>query len=90
MLVATLQSSGWCPWCGEHMGWGGGWIMMLTWLLLLSIVIAGIWWLAQRGGGADRPPPVPDRAEAILRERFARGEIDEDTYHQQLAELRRP
>lgn len=71
------------------MGWAGGWMMMFWWVLILAIV-AAVWWLARRGRWANRPLSGRNRAEGLLRERFARGEIDQDAYRQQLAELRRP
>lgn len=90
-MLSTFQ--GWCPWCGGHMGWGG-WTMMFGWLLILVLVIVAVWAIAQgkwpggerRRGGWGRGE---DRAEAVLRERYARGEIDEETYRRMLAELRR-
>ncbi|HUF26200.1 MAG TPA: SHOCT domain-containing protein [Gemmatimonadaceae bacterium] len=87
-MNAILQATRWCPWCGEHMG-RGGWMMMFWWLLILAGIVAVVWLLARRGGAAGRMFG-PDRAEAILRERYARGEIDDETYRRQLAEVRRP
>lgn len=88
--LALLAAQGWCPWCGDHMGGfgGGGW-MMLFWLIVLVAVIALAWSFARRGGRSAGPPSGEDRAEALLRERFARGEIDQETYRRQLDELRR-
>jgi putative membrane protein len=77
---------GWCPWCGP-MGSGGG-FMMLLWIVLLVVLVAIVWGLGQRGGWF-RSTGAEDRAEAVLRERFARGEIDEATYRRMLDELRR-
>ena len=76
------------------MGWGG-WGMMFGWLLILVVVVLVVWAMSQGrgrwrgpggGGGRDREE---DRAEAILREQYARGEIDEETYRRRLNELRR-
>ena len=86
-MLLIQQGSNWCPWCGGHMGWGG-WMMMFWWVLILALVVAAIWWQARRRR-PKREEPGDDRAEGILRERFARGEIDEATYRQQLTELRR-
>jgi len=53
-------------------GWGmafGGWIWMAVWVVALLVMV----WFVVSGG---RRPETPD-ADAILRQRFARGEIDE-------------
>jgi uncharacterized membrane protein len=59
--------------------------MMLGWLIAL-VVIAGLIWLLFR----HIPRGTGDRAEAALRERYARGELDDGTYQRMLGELRRP
>ncbi len=86
---ATLLQ--WSPWHapGDHMGWGGWTLMFLFWLIVIGLIV---WLVAtllrrERGGGYRSGE---DRAEAILRERYARGEIDEETYRRGLDELRRP
>jgi putative membrane protein len=67
---------------GDMMGWGGGWgwswfgmiHMVLWWLLIvLGIVVLAKWLFGGAGGGRG---PGEDRALSILRERYARGEID--------------
>lgn len=88
-MLLIQQGPNWCPWCDGHMGWGGGWMMMSWWVLILAIVVAAVWWQMRHASGAGGAAPGVDRAEGIVRERFARGEIDEDTYRKQLAELRR-
>jgi putative membrane protein len=75
------------------MGWSGGgmglmgWLFMGTfWVALLALIV----WLVVRllpaanrptGGGVESPEDILDR-------RFARGEIDEQTYAAQRAALR--
>lgn len=81
-MIAMIQ--GWCPWCGSHMGWWGGWGMMLGWLIVLLAVVGVVWLLVRRMPGSSG-----GRAEEALRERYARGELDEETYRRMLAELRR-
>jgi len=78
----------------EMMGWnldGGAWLGMglgmLLWIVLAVVVV----WLIVRGlialertrtvGGVDSRP------DEILRERFARGEIDPDEFERRLALL---
>jgi putative membrane protein len=69
-------------WGGDMMGWGGGWgwgwfgiVHMVLWwfLIVLGIVVLAKWLF---GGGGSSRAAGDDRALAILRERFARGEID--------------
>lgn len=74
----------WCPWCGQHMNRGGWTTMILVWLIVIVAVVALIWAVARGrsssvGGSAGRDP-----AEDALRQQFARGEIDEDTYRRRL------
>lgn len=89
-MYAMLMIQGWCPWCGDHMGWGG-WTMMFGWTLILVVAILAVWAIGQGRWPGDRrgDDRGEDRAEAVLREQYARGEIDEETYRRRLAELRR-
>ncbi len=63
-------------------GWGMGSVMIL-WVVILVVIV----WLITRllsGGARD------DRSsETILKQRYARGEINREQYEQQLADLRR-
>ncbi len=85
---------------GGGMMRGMGWMMgrpmggfMVFWLIFLVAIIALIVWLvmrllpSQRGG--NRPEAREGSAEEILRERFARGEIDAEEYERSLGVLRR-
>ena len=76
-------------------GWGlGGWIMMtlvmvLFWGGLITAIVLAIRYLT--GGGSTQTqsnPRVSPRAEDLLTERFARGEIDEDEFRQRMTLLR--
>lgn len=82
MLILAAQ--GW----GGHMGWGGGWgwMMMLFWVVVLVAVLWFVWAMTRRGGGLSGRP---DDAESVLRDRYARGEIDEAAYRRMLEELRK-
>lgn len=87
-MLAVAQD--WCPWCGGHMAWGGS-RMMFGSIFLLVVVLLLVWAVASgrwRGGRGDRGT-ARGGAEDVLRERYARGEIDEETYRQRLDELRR-
>jgi putative membrane protein len=68
---------------GDMMGWGGGWgwfgmVHMVLWwfLIILGIVVLAKWLF---GGGSSRSTGE-DRALSILRERYARGEIDKQEF----------
>ncbi|MER5686194.1 SHOCT domain-containing protein [Streptomyces sp. NPDC002205] len=76
-------------------GWGlGYWLSMgITMLLFWGLIVVGIIALVRYVGGtrkADTPGPVGGqaRAEDVLAERYARGEIDDDEYKRRLALLR--
>ena len=71
-------------------GWGYG-LTALIMILLGAAVIYGIVALVRyaRPNGTQGPEPAqPPAPERLLAERFARGEIDEDEYHQRLTSLR--
>ena len=69
------------------MHWDGGWHMggMWVWWLLLIAGVALVSWLlfsmARKGGSSGDPP------EAILKQRYAKGEIDRETYERMLDDL---
>ncbi len=76
-------------------GWGiFGWLWMLIPLLFWGGLLALIAWAivrifpGQRAGDGGSPRGGPRPAEEILRERFARGEIDAREYEERLRVLR--
>jgi putative membrane protein len=78
-----------------HYGMGFGLLSGLLTLLLIALVILGIIALVRYLGhqtdhygrpGASRPSTT--RAQEILAERFARGEIDEEEYRRRSDHLR--
>ncbi|GAB26205.1 hypothetical protein GOPIP_093_00100 [Gordonia polyisoprenivorans NBRC 16320 = JCM 10675] len=83
---------------GNSWGWGG-WILMasmmvLFWAAVITAVVLAIRYFSgprhHSGGvpGPGQPGPGPSRAEDVLGERFARGEIDEDEYRKRMTALR--
>ena len=86
---------GMCPMCGAVFGtWSAGWsVAMMLLSLLFPIVIivgvgAGVWWLVRHGKSELRPEGgsalggSSDAAADILRERYARGEIDRQEFEE--------
>jgi putative membrane protein len=80
-------------WYGPGMnGWGYG-LMTVSMVLFWALVIFGVVALVRYLGRAerttrDRPATGRPTPEALLAERFARGEIDEDEYQHRLQVLR--
>lgn len=75
---------------GDMMGWGGGWgffgiVHMVLWwfLLVLGIVVLAKWLLGSSGGRGV----AEDRALSLLRERYARGEIDKEEFDKRKRDL---
>lgn len=69
-------------WGGNMMGWGGtGYFGMghfLWWALLIGGVVVVAFWLLRQGTFGGRSGE--GRALSILKERYARGEIDEGEF----------
>ncbi|MBE7366042.1 SHOCT domain-containing protein [Ramlibacter sp. HM2] len=72
-------------WAWDSVAGGWAWmgVMHLLWWVLLIVVVAAVfrWATNSRAGAGDRPLE-------ILRERFARGEIDKGEYDDRLRHLR--
>lgn len=73
----------WGEW-GEH-GWGwmlfGGIHMLFFWLLIILGITALMKWLGS-SGGKDKKANSQNNALDILHERYARGEIDRESYQE--------
>jgi putative membrane protein len=71
------------------MYWDGHMAWMWLWWVFVALIVAGIAWLvvlaARRNGG--RPPD--ETPEQILKRRYARGEIDRETYERMREDLRK-
>ncbi len=92
MLMVTLLQRWMHGGMGWGMGYGWGWGMIVFWLLTLALIAVLVWSVLRvprTGHPQDGGPDRGDRAEAILRERYARNEIDDDTYRRKMDELRR-
>jgi putative membrane protein len=82
--VVSLLGSSW-----PHRGWFWLWpLVPLVWFLVLFTFVRIFFWRGRRGawagacGGSRRPS-----AEAILAERYARGEIGHEEYRDRLGRL---
>lgn len=61
---------------GFGMGWFGGIFMIVFWILVLVGLVFCIKWLIQSTSGGRAGGDSSNRALEILKERYARGEID--------------
>ena len=87
--LVAMQAPWWCPMCGPAGAWGWGMmvLMVIFWIVLIGLAVFLVYRLTRGIGAAGRGRG--DAAESILRERFARGEIDHETYQRMLEDLRR-
>ena len=65
-----------------HMSW-----MWLWWLFGLGLLVLLVWAIARAGSSGSRRDE--DTPEAILKRRYARGELDEQEYERRLNNLRK-
>ena len=73
-------------WYGSGMGFGGWFFMGVFWLVLLGVIIWAVVRLlpSRRAPGG---PSVTDTPEELLDRRFARGEVELETYQGQRTAL---
>ena len=72
---------------GDH-GFGMEWTMIFLPLISLGVIVVVVWVAVRAmggGGGAVRD----DSPQAILKRRYARGEIDREEYDRRLSDVRR-
>ena len=73
---------------GMHPMWWGAWgfgmmlVMLLFWILVIAGIVVGIRWLLNQG-----KEPRSDSALEILRQRYARGEIDKNEFEAKKRDL---
>jgi putative membrane protein len=77
---------------GMHAGWSWWWVIgPIMMVLFWGTLIWGVLYLIRRPGAGGRTELAPDDndARAILRRRYARGDIDRDEFEQRTADLGR-
>ena len=72
---------------GWGMGWFGGIFMMVFWILVLVGLVFLIKWLVQTTNRVKSDAGNGNRALEILKERYARGEIDTAEFETMKLEL---
>jgi putative membrane protein len=63
--------------------------MWLWWLFGLALLAFVVWAIARAAGPAAPPGQHEESPEAILKRRYARGELDEEEYERRLNNLRK-
>ncbi len=89
--VASAQDRGWdwrwgvhpMPWMWGVWGFAMMIMMVAFWAVVVTGLVMAIRWLGRHG-----PASRSDRAIEILRERYARGEIDRQEFEAKLRDLR--
>ena len=78
-------------WMAGPMSWmWGGWgigMMLITlgfWAVVIAGIVLGIRWLVSQGQGSSRP----DAALEVLRQRYARGEVNREEFEARNRDLR--
>lgn len=79
-------------WHGDGYGGWAGWLVMAVTMLLVwgGLIVLAVWAVRSFGrpAGSDRREERSTDAMAILEERFARGEIDQEEFERRGSVLR--
>ncbi|HUE95768.1 MAG TPA: hypothetical protein VMN39_03885 [Longimicrobiaceae bacterium] len=88
IMTAVQQGPWWCPMCPGHHAWGWG---MWFWMVLfwVAVIVLVVWLIRRFTADHRRPPQTADDAQETLRKRYARGDIDSETYNRMLDDLRK-
>ncbi|HID81113.1 MAG TPA: SHOCT domain-containing protein [Chromatiales bacterium] len=66
--------------------WLGGGVMWLFWIVLIVVVL---WAVKSAASNENQSTNKQKSAQDILKERYARGEIDEDEFERRKRELKK-
>jgi putative membrane protein len=72
---------------GWGMGWFGGIFMIIFWILIIVGLVFVIRWLIQSSKGESGRVSSSSRALEILKERYARGEIERKEFEEKKQDL---
>ena len=72
---------------GYGMGWFGGILMVVFWILIIVGLVFLIKWLIQSTGRDKTSGISGDRSLEILKERYAKGEIDKEEFESKKKDL---
>ena len=90
-LAQWRNSQGWHMGPGIMGGWGTGWFggifMIIFWILILVGLVLLIKWLFQSTNRSQSGYTGGSRALEILKERYARGEIDRNEFEKMKMDL---
>jgi putative membrane protein len=88
---AQWRDYGWHDGPGMMGGWGMGWFgpifMIAFWALVITALVLFIRWLVQQGSKRGSDNHRSSSAIEILKERYARGEIDREEFDQKKQHL---
>lgn len=91
-LAQQRSNSGWGMGPGMMGNWGMGWFgmifMMIFWVLVIVGLVLLIKWLIQTTSSGKTAQQTDSRAVEILKERYARGEIDKAQFESMKKDLR--
>ena len=91
VLAQTGRYGGWNMGPGMMGEWGMGWFgslfMVVFWILILVGLVFLIRWLIQSTGRDKTTGNGSNRALEILKERYARGEIDKEEFESKKKDL---
>lgn len=89
MISVSILSQAPEAWHREGLYLGMHWVWWVFWIAMLLILAWAFWRLYADRAEARREARDARRAEEALRERFARGEIDEAEFARRLSVLQR-